>query len=415
KIDTIRTWGQYFLTLFFILAFSGTATFAEESITDDSAPSTPTTSKQYISTLETTINDYEKIAENGGWASFKIGKTIKIDEHDSRIPNIRKILTVMGDYKNEQNEDEQNSDSDVFDEELLEAVKYFQVRHGLDADGVIGMKTQSALAVPVEFRLAQMQTTLERIHEMPDLGERYVLVNIPGFYLKAIDGNTTAINSRIIVGSQKNATPLFHRSITDVSFNPPWYVPERIARNELMGKLRTNPEYFRKGNYVVTDSDGEKVDTANIDWENQSGSYRFVQRAGATSALGKVKFNLPNTNNIYLHSTGNPKLFSKTERALSHGCIRVEQARELAFFVMNGLTGWDEERIAKLYDSNKSKILPIEPVQVYLAYWTSWVDEATGKPHFSADIYGRDKKRVSELLSVILSKKESNDLEVAMK
>lgn len=412
NISAIKSWVQYFLLLMFIFLFFGAVAFADDAKPETSAPTTQTTTShsQYFTSLESAIGDYKKISANGGWPSFKTGKAIKIGTHDARIPAVRQILSIMGDYKGEA-----NNTSDTLDKPLAEAVKHFQTRHGLDNDGALGSKTQAALSVSVEFRLAQMQATLERMRQMPDLGERYVLVNIPGFYLKAVSDNTATLTSRIIVGSPKNATPLFQRPITDVSFNPPWYVPERIARNEFMGKLRSNPDYFKKGNYIVTDHNGETVDAANIDWENQSGGFRFTQRAGSGSALGKVKFNLPDTDNIYLHSTGSPKLFAKAERALSHGCIRVELARELAFFVMSGLTGWTEERVAKLYDGSTSKILPVKPVQVYLAYWTSWVDETTGQPHFNQDVYGRDKKRVSEILSELKNTENKNEVKVAMK
>lgn len=410
NISAIKTWIQSFLLPIFIFIFSSTITFAENLQPEAINESGSSSSNQYINSLETAISDYKKISENGGWPSLPNGKPIKMYAKDTRIPVVRQILSVMGDYHLEE-----EVDSETLDETLAESVKKFQARHGLEVDGALGVKTQAALSVPVEFRLAQMQATLERMHEMPNLGERYVLVNIPGFYLKAVDKNTTTINSRIIVGAPKNATPLFHREITDVSFNPAWHVPERIARNEFMGKLRDNPNYFVKGNYSITDNNGDAINVAEIDWENQPKShYKFVQRAGNGNALGKVKFNLPDTDSIYLHSTGSPKLFNKSERALSHGCIRVEMARELAYFVMSGMTGWDEERITKLYDSNKSRILPVEPVQVYLAYWTSWVDETTKQPHFNADIYGRDKKRVSEILAEIKNPADKNEMEVAM-
>jgi L,D-transpeptidase YcbB len=169
------------------------------------------------------------------------------------------------------------------------------------------------------------------------------------------------------------------------------------------------PEYFTKGNYVIRDRDGEVINAEEINWETQSDeTYKFVQRAGIGNALGKIKFNLPDTNNIYLHSTGSPKLFAKAYRALSHGCIRVEKARELAHFVMNGMEGWDVARIDRLYDSSQSKIISVDPVEVYLVYWTSWVDSGTKQPYFYADVYGRDKKRVAEILEAMKNPEEAS-------
>ncbi len=395
NISAIKTWIQTFLLPIFIFIFSTSVSFAEKLHPDAIINEGSSSQSRYISSLEAAINDYKKIAENGGWPAFPIGNTIKKEVKDTRIPTVRQILSVMGDYHLED-----TVDSETMDEALVEAVKKFQIRHGLEADGAIGKKTQAALAVTAQFRIAQMQATLERMREMPDFGERYILVNIAGYYLQAVDKNTTAITSRIIVGTPKNSTPLFHSEITSINFNPKWHVPVSIARNEFMEKLREDPEYFIKGDYVIKDNHGETINAEEIDWENHTGEiYKFVQNEGDKNALGKVKFSLPDTNSIYLHSTGSPKLFNKPERALSHGCIRVEMARDLVYFVMENRNGWNEERISKLYDGSASRIITVEPVPVYTVYWTSWVDETTKQPYFYPDIYGRDKKRISEILA----------------
>lgn len=413
NIPAVKNLLKYFLIPASILLFSSTIVLSEN------VPTTPTealscetdckiTINPRAELLKTAISNYQDIYAKGGWESFPVGKPIRMHDKDLRIPAVRRILSVMGDYKVESDEATE-VDPEILDENLSEAVKKFQERHGLEIDGAIGKKTQEALAVPVEFRIAQMKATLERMQEMPELAKRYVLVNTAGFYLEAVDNDHTIINSRIIVGQPKHATPLFRRNIFEVSFNPQWHVPPSIARNEMMGKLRDDPEYFVKGNYVIKDSDGEVINAEDINWDNQSDeTYQFVQRAGSDNALGKIKFNLPDTNNIYLHSTGTPKLFTKAYRALSHGCIRVEKARELAHFVMSGMEGWSDERVDKLYDSSQSKIVTVDPVDVYLVYWTSWVDKTTRQPYFYADTYDRDKKRVAEILEEMKNPEEKS-------
>lgn len=413
NIASIKNWLKYFLIPSAIVVFSSTVVLSENvPTTPAETPTCEGDCKNHVNPraelLLAAISNYQDIYAKGGWERFPVGNTIKVHDKDSRIPAVRRILSVMGDYKVESDE-ATDVDPEILDESLSEAVKKFQERHGLEIDGAIGKKTQEALAVPVEFRIAQMKATLERMQEMPELAKRYVLVNTAGFYLEAVDNDHTAINSRIIVGQPKHATPLFHRNIFQVSFNPQWHVPPSIARNEMMGKLRDDPDYFVKGNYVIKDGGGEVINAEDIDWDNQSGeTYKFVQRSGSGNALGKIKFNLPDTNNIYLHSTGTPKLFAKAYRALSHGCIRVEKARELAHFVMNGMEGWNDEKIDKFYDGSQSKIVTVEPVEVYLSYWTSWVDDATKQPHFYADVYGRDKKRVAEILEEMKNPEEAN-------
>jgi murein L,D-transpeptidase YcbB/YkuD len=379
-----------------IQGFSVIICFLFASIsTQAQTPQNPTAAR-YVVPLEEALQNYEKIAANGGWLPLQIGKKIIEGENDPRIPTIRQILTTMGDYSDPQNI---STNNDVLDKPLSEAVKKFQTRHGLEADGRIGAKTQSEMAISAQYRVAQIKATLEKMRETPDLGDRYILVNVAGFYLKAVDKNQLTINSRVIVGNVKNHTPLFHSQITEISFNPPWYVPPRIAREEIIKKQQKDQDFLVKGDYMVKNSDGEEVDVASVDWHNLHGeTYRFIQRAGETSALGKIKFNLPDTDSIYLHSTGSPKLFAKSERALSHGCIRVELARDLAHFILGSQEGWNYEKINAMYDSNKSKIVTVSaPVPVHLVYWTSWVDEESKQPHFANDIYRKDKKRIEEL------------------
>ncbi len=209
NIHTIKRRIQSFLLPASIFAlFASTAiTFASSfPSTRENTPHHETASviskndNSYAERMEHAINDYKKISENGGWPAFKSGKTIKPGEKDNRIPEVRAILTVMGDYKpSEDVAEAEKTDDRIFDKELVEAVKKFQLRHGLESDGAIGIKTQGALSIPVEMRIAQMQASLERMKAMPELAKRYVLVNIPGYYLKAVNDNNT-IRASLLAG-----------------------------------------------------------------------------------------------------------------------------------------------------------------------------------------------------------------------
>lgn len=361
------------------------------------------TSAKYTTPLEVVLYDYEQLAAKGGWAKFPVGKKIRVGYSDKRIPIVRQILTTMGDYN-----DPQNINNETLDEQLAEAVKKFQIRHGLDPDGAIGAKTQATLAVPVEYRIAQMKASLERMHEIPDFGDgRYVLVNVAGFYLKAVEKNQTAITSKIIDGNLKNHTPLFQSEIVEVIFNPQWHVPERIAREETVRKQRENPNYLTHDNFMVTNRKGEIINPNNVDWNSSEPlHFRYTQRSGDGNALGKIKFNIPNIYGVYLHYTSSPKLFQKAERAFSHGCMRVELARDLAYFVMDGMDGWDKTKIDKSYDGDATKYIATPAhIPVFVGYFTAWVDEDSKQPHFNSDIYGLDKKRISELMGHLLQQK----------
>ena len=345
--------------------------------------------------LAAAIARYQVIAAAGGWPHVPPGPSIKPGYHDNRVPLIRVALHTMGDYTGEL------SDSTLYDADVQQAVARFQERHGQEPDGALGKRTLEQMNVPVELRIAQMQASLEQMQAMAEpQDERYVLVNVAGYYLEAVQDGTPVLISRVIVGDRKNPTPLFTNAITDVQFNPSWHVPKRIAAEEIAAKMRRDPDYLVRAGFTVTDSSGGSVDPSTIDWSQVSKKhfpYRIRQRPGEENALGKIKFNIPDDYDVYLHSTSTPKLFAKADRALSHGCVRVQQARALAYFLMQGMAGWDRTRIDQAYDGSASRVVRLEnPVPVYLVYWPSWVDDAN-TVHFHPDIYDRMKSRSAEL------------------
>ena len=335
--------------------------------------------------LQKQLKQYKELADNGGWSQWQIGKKLKLNDTDARIGNLRRILTVTGDYPTASGV---SAESQIYDEALVQAVKRFQTRHGLNPDGTLGKSTQQALAVPVEKRITQIMITLERLHNSSVLHEnKLVLVNLPAYTLFGIEQNKEALRMRVIIGNRNNHTPIFDNVINNVVFNPPWNVPPRIARNEMLPKLREDPEYFVNAGFTVT-KNGEVVDPLSVD--TSGGGFSFRQHSGETSALGKIKFNIPNSNDIYLHSTSSPKLFAKEDRAMSHGCVRLEKPRDLAHFVLNGQNDWDSNKVDKIYDSSTQRSFGINEVPVHLVYWTAFVDD-NGVVYFYGDVYNKDK------------------------
>ena len=334
--------------------------------------------------LRATLDAYRAIAENGGWESWKNGKAIRPNETDSRIPNLRRILTVMGDYSGSE------SDSTKYDAALQAAIKQFQKRHGLNPEGVIGTTTQKFLAVPVEARIRQIIVNLERMRWMPsDLGAKHVLVNVPGYTLYGFDNGKQTLTMRVIVGKPQTSTPIFSNVITNVVFNPSWSAPQSIVRSELLPKLRKNPGYFVNAGFTVYHN-GSPVDPHSVD-PDSGGSFAFRQKPSTRNALGKIKFNLPDNDSIYMHSTAKPELFSTEMRALSHGCIRLEDPKAMAQYILGTEEGWDAEKIDRTYDSSAPRTADVSDVPVHLVYWTAWTD-AGGITHFYDDVYGKDDK-----------------------
>ena len=351
--------------------------------------------------LQKTLVHYKEIAEKGGWPEIEPGKTLKVGDTDSRVAAIWQLLFIVGDLQTER------CRSSQYDEEMLEGVKRFQYRHGLQVDGVIGKETFAAMNVSAAKRIEQIKLNLERWrwHDQ-HLGSSYVLVNIAGFYLKAVRENKELLEMPIIVGTRHHESPIFSDKIRYIEFNPYWNIPPHIAQNETLIHLQTDPEYLAKEHIRLFSNwqeDGVELDPQTIDWQKVSKKevrrYKFRQDPGPWNALGTMKFVFPNKYSVYLHDTPNHELFKEFRRAYSHGCIRVSNPEALALFLLwNEAAGWDKDKVKAIVASGKRTIITLpERVPVHLTYMTAWHD-ADGVLHFNNDIYHRDK-RLQEALT----------------
>src|SRR5690606_18435120 len=240
----------------------------------------------------------------------------------------------------------------VYDAELATACARFQARHGLVVDSAPGEQTRAALNVPAARRIQQLALNLERMRWVPrTFGERYILVNIPNYYLHAYDGGRKVLDMKVVVGDEYgSATPVFSDSMSYVVFKPYWNIPQSILAEEILPKARKDESWLARNNYEIVKSmdDPEPVDLSDIDWAGpDDGSFPYLarQKPGAQNSLGLVKFMFPNRFSIYLHDTPADHLFDRSARALSHGCIRVEDPVQLAEFVFGGDPEWTTPRI----------------------------------------------------------------------
>ena len=235
---------------------------------------------------------------------------------------------------------------------------------------------------------------------------RMIVVNVPEYRLRAYaqaegaKAQQPVLSMNVIVGKANHQrTPLFNKDMVRVEFSPYWNVPPSITRKEMMPRLQRDPDYVRRNNYEIINSSGARVE-ANADTlaALASGSMRLRQRPGRGNALGDVKFIFPNKDNIYLHHTSAPGLFSRGYRALSHGCVRVESPQALAQFVLQGDPQWPESRIRQVMDRRISQTAQVqEPLPVILTYLTAVIDEE-GSLKFVPDVYGQDKRLKNALL-----------------
>jgi len=287
---------------------------------------------------------------------------------------------------------------DRYDEPLIAAIRSFQERHGLPADGVIGKATLAQLQVTPAARVRQIELTMERARWTPLLqAARMIVINIPEFVLRAYDVDDGRIDIReemkVIVGKALDTrTPLFDEDMRYIEFSPYWNVPPSIARAELIPKLRRSPGYWSKEGFEFVMADGSVKTALSSAGLNAvlAGGARIRQRPGERNALGDIKFVFPNSDNIYLHHTPAISLFERERRDFSHGCIRVERPLALAQFVLQGMPDWTEARISEAMANGSSSILKLaEPVPVLIAYGTALVKH--GHIHFFDDIYGHDR------------------------
>lgn len=286
----------------------------------------------------------------------------------------------------------------LYEGALVDAVRAFQQRHGLEADGVIGRATLAALEVPPATRARQIALTMERLRWTPLMqGPRMIVVNIPEYVLRAyevVDGRIQVqAQMRIIVGkAMDHETPLFDERMRSIEFSPFWNVPPSIARAETIPRLRRDPGYWTRQGFEFVGAGG--VDTVlTQDKLNavRAGQLRIRQRPGPANALGDIKFVFPNRDNIYLHHTPSVGLFARERRDFSHGCIRIEDPVALARFVMAGMAGWDEARIRGQMAAGTSTTVPLaEPIPVLIAYGTVLFKQ--GRIHFYDDVYGHDAR-----------------------
>ncbi len=293
----------------------------------------------------------------------------------------------------------------VYTPDLVDGVKRFQQMYGLEADGVIGRSTRDSLNMAPQIRAAVLALNIQRLRLLPDAMNTGIFVNIPDFSLAYYINGELILESKVIVGSSSRKTPLMSSALNNVVVNPPWNVPTKLIREDIVPKAKRDPEYLKRAGYTVYagwGNNAEAVDPSTIDWSEGSSNYRLQQAPGRSNSLGRFKFNMPNNDAIYLHDTPNHRLFDRNMRALSSGCIRVNKASELAGMLLND-AGWDDAKIQGTLKRGSTTYAPIrEKIPVQLYYMTSWVS-ADGNPEFRTDIYGYDraaKEGIKELPQV---------------
>ena len=324
--------------------------------------------------LKGALAQYRQLAAQEPWPRVPAGPTLKPGMTDPRISVVRRRLIAEGYLP------EDAPGDDAFDPALEAAVNDFQTRHGIVPDGTVGARTVAAMNVTARARVEQIALTLERWRSLPrEFGRNYALVNVPGESLDIFEDGTPVLTMKVVVGDPNHPTPVVLSRISAITFNPVWHIPTSIAQKEIVPKMKADPKYLAKNDMI------------------QKGSYIFEQLAGPKNPLGQIKFETPNKFDVYLHDTSTHTTFERVARALSHGCVRTENARELAAYVLGG-PKWNPEEIEKVIATTETqKVDVVRHLKVSILYFTSFVD-SDGTIEFRDDLYGRDKRLRAALL-----------------
>jgi L,D-transpeptidase YcbB len=325
----------------------------------------------------------------------QVKKAVAPGQEYEAVGKLVKRLQFLGDLPASVSVPENNTYSGA----VVEGVKKFQARHGLEAQGKLGPQTISELNRPLSERVEALRLTLERWRWVPhNFSQPPVVVNIPEFLLRAYDepGKPSLIMPVVVGRAMRTETPVLEEDMKYVVFWPYWNVPPSILRGEIVPKLAKDTAYLQKNNYEVTTYSGQVVTDGVVSddvlAQLRAGKLMVRQKPGPKNALGLIKFIFPNDNNVYLHSTPAQALFSETRRDFSHGCIRVEDPRALATWVLRNNPGWTREKVDAAFKAEKQlQVNLTNPIPVLIVYGTA-VAEEDGQVYFFSDIYGNDKK-----------------------
>ncbi len=345
---------------------------------------------------------YRALAETGPFPTIEDGPLLRPGDTDPRVPSLRaRLIPALPALpedaeagEGEGDAPDEAPDPDLYDEALADAVRAFQARSALEADGLVGGRTLAMLNMTPAERIDRLRVNLERWRWLPhDFGRRHIRVNIAGFKLEAFGENGIEQRHKVIIGCTYRRTPVFSGAITYLVLNPWWETPHSLAVRDKLPSFRRDPDRVERLGFQVLDRDGQEVDPETIDWDEVSASdfpYRLRQAPGPLNALGQVKFIFPNPHSVYLHDTPDQELFEHTRRDFSSGCIRVHDAVGLAGWVLAETPDWSAASIAEVLDSGpETPVALTERLPVHILYFTIEMAPGGGL-RFLDDLYERD-------------------------
>lgn len=341
--------------------------------------------------LKAKLNEYEEMASRLTWPIIPKGETLKLGSKGKRVELLQQRLFLSGELSHIKHKGK-------FSEEVKEALTKYQENNGLYVDGELNEETLNSLNVPLKYRIQQIKLNMDKMRLLPkDLGKTYIMVNLPDFSLDLLDKGRTALAMDVAIGDVKHPSCVLNSKIEYVVINPYWYLPNNIATEELWPKLKKDYNILKEKQVDVlekTEKGYKVINADNIDWAkidpSEFSKYKFRQAPSEMNSLGKVKFIFNNPCQIYLHAALNPEVFDLYKRDFSHGCIRVSEPFNLAYYLLNNEKSYTEDKVKYMFEKEFNKtILLAQPINIYLVYFTTWVDDQ-GILQFRDDIYKLD-------------------------
>jgi murein L,D-transpeptidase YcbB/YkuD len=335
-------------------------------------------------------NSYKYLAtlpDDAGFTPIAFTKTINLSYTDSTVvPRLKKRLAYWKDLA------PADTIGIVYDKTASNAVKKFQERHGLPADGKVDRITMAQLNITKQQRMEQLIVNLERWKWFAyDFGDRAVIINIPDYWLAVVKNNKDTVQvHKVVVGKPERRTPVLESKFNYLVINPTWTVPPTILKEDLTPSATEDRSYFAKHNMKIYDYSDKEINPQEWNPE-EADKYKYVQGPGEGNSLGEIKFNFNNNHAVYLHDTNHREFFKRSHRALSSGCVRVQNPLKLAGYMLDMEdNGWTEDKIKKLVAAKETKNLNLENINtVHQLYWTAWMDK--NGLQFRTDIYNLDK------------------------
>ena len=348
--------------------------------------SLPTLSPSTADTTAQAVGEYEGILSRGGWPNVPPVDRLRLGNRHPAVIPLRKRLAVSGDL------DAHAGLTDIYDSYVEAAVRRFQARHGISIDGIVRPETITRMNIPCDVRVGQLKTNVSRLQALSkDLGERYVMVNIPAAQVEAVENGVAVGRYTAVVGRPDRPSPDVNSKITAINFNPYWTVPVSLVRRDLEPIMQKDPTYLTTEHIHIYDMHGQELQPSQIDWNsNEAVNYRFRQDPGDFNSLGTMRIQFPSPDGVYMHDTPEKGLFGSDMRFHSSGCVRVQNVRELVGWLLRDTPGWSGQQIDETVKSGaRIDAKLVKPVPLHWVYITAWATP-DGIVQFRDDIYNKD-------------------------